>query len=198
MNPRTQRRWLADQAARCMSEFLIDDPLQALRRVMQRQRAVPDRRNWPDADEIRTALRDHQRLFHGPRQSRQLSLRREAAVEAMDFFAGFRPRLVGSVLDGTADAHSPVQLHLHSDDPEAVLLFLQEHAIAHRVGERRIHLRPRQPEPVPWLRFDADGIEFQLWVLPASSARQSPLQADGQTPMTRASRSRVLQLGAEA
>ena len=37
-----------------------------------------------------------------------LRARREAALRALEFFATFEPRLVGPVLDGTADAHSPV------------------------------------------------------------------------------------------
>lgn len=186
MTPREHRRWLAEQAARCMSERAIDDPLQALQRVMRHHGRGPDRRLWPDADEIRAALRDYQRLFHGNRQPRQLELRREAARAAMRFLAQFRPLLVGAVLDGSAGPHSPVQLHLHCDETEAVLRFLQEQCITHRVGERRLRLQPGTARTVPCVQLEADGIDFELWILPANLERQAPLQADGHGSMLRA------------
>lgn len=187
MNPQQHRRWLAEQAARCMSEMAIDDPMLALRRVLGRHGDRSDRRLWPKAEEIQAALRDYQRLFHGERQDRELQIRRAAAREAMRFLSAFRPLLVGAVLDGTADIHSPVQLHLHCDEAEAVLRFLQEQNIAHRVGERRIHVRPDHVEAVPCIQLQADGIDFELWLLPAISEWQAPLLQDGHTPMPRGS-----------
>ena len=195
MNHRERRRWLAEQAARCMSELAIDDPMRALRRVLGRQPGSNDRRQWPEADEIREALRDYQRLFRGSEQATHLETRRQAAREAMQFLAPFHPCLTGPVLDGTADAHSPVQLHLHSDDSETVLLFLERHGIAHHTGERRIHLPPHGVLAVPHLSFEADGIGFELWILPTASQRQPPLAADGRTPISRATPARVELLG---
>ena len=198
MNQREQRRWLAEQTARCMSEYAIDDPMAALRRVLARQGMTPDRRLWPEREEILTALRDYQRLFRRGDQATHLTARREAAIEAMRFFTAFRPRLTGAVLEGTADAHSAVQLHLHDDDPDAVLRFLHEHDIAHRIGERRLHLDPQRLIPVPWVSFVADGIDFELWLLPAASERQTPLASDGRTPLHRAGLSGVIKLGTKA
>lgn len=195
MNHNEQRRWLAEQAARCMSELAIDDPMKALRRVLGRQRRTIDRRQWPEPDEIRASLRAYQRLFRGPEQGAHLDVRRQAAIEAMRFFAPFHPVLVGAVLDGTADAHSPVQLHLHGDDPEALLLFLDRHGIAHDTGERRIHLSPQRVAAVPHLTLDADGIGFELWLLPSTSERQPPLANDGRTPIPRATPAAVMRLG---
>ena len=189
-----QRQLLAEQAARWMSENALDDPGAALRRVLARQPALPDRRLWPDAAEILAALRDYQHLFRGGDQPAHLAARRQSAIEAMRFFTTFRPRLVGAVLEGTADANSPVQLHLHHDDVEQVLLFLHEHDIPHQLGERRIHLDARGPSLVPQIGFDADGTGFQLLLLPLQSERQGPLQADGRTPMQRAALPAVLRL----
>ncbi|MEJ5208390.1 hypothetical protein [Denitratimonas sp. CY0512] len=194
-NPRSQRRLLAEQAARWMSEHALDDPAVALRRMLARLPSAPDRRQWPDPAEILDALRQYQRLFRSTEQPTQLEQRREAAAEAMRFFSAFRPRLVGAVLEGTADANSPVQLHLHGDDGEALLLFLQEQGIAHRVGERSIHLDPRQQVRVPHVTFQADELDFELWLLPLRSERQAPLEADGRTPMHRASLTALRTLG---
>jgi len=182
-----QRSRLAERAARWMSEHGSDDPALALRRVVAAEgRAAPDRRQWPSLDEIREALLTRQRLFRGNAQSRALARRRDAALEAMGFFAPFHPMLTGAVLDGTADAHSPVQLHLHAESTEAVLGFLREHAIPYRLGERRIRLDARRQVDVPRIEFDADGVAFELWLLPEACARSAPLEPDGHAPMRRA------------
>lgn len=186
-NSGNRRHWLAEQAARWMSEHAIDDPLLALRRVLAREgSAAPDRRLWPDAEEIRAALQTYQRLFRGSSQARALHVRRKAALEAMRFFAAFRPCLVGAVLDGTADAHSPILLHLHADEPEGALAFLRENDIPHRLGERTIRLDAQRQIPVPCASFQADGLDWELWILPANCERSAPLECDGSTPMRRA------------
>lgn len=167
-----------------MSELAIDDPMQALRRVLARRHGALDRRQWPRAEEIRAALRDHQRLFRNDVRESHLTALRTAAREAMRFFAPFHPYLVGTVLDGTADRHSSVQLHLHADE-DAVLRFLADHAIRSDVGEARIHLAQRGLTRVPRLRLEADGIGFELWLLSSADERQGPLEADGLTPMRR-------------
>jgi len=59
----------------------------------------------PGNAEVLAELRDYQRLFQGEEQPRQLHRRREAAIPAMQFFERFEPRLVGSVLDGSADGN---------------------------------------------------------------------------------------------
>src|SRR3546814_18220118 len=68
------------------------------------------------------------RLFRplGDSHRAALRLRREAALRALEFFIGFDARLVGPVLDGTADANSPVTLQLYTDDADAVPRFLDE------------------------------------------------------------------------
>lgn len=182
-----QRSRLAERAARWMSEHGSDDPALALRRVVSAEgSAAPDRRQWPGLDEIREALLTRQRLFRGNAQSQALARRRNAALEAMEFFAAFHPMLTGAVLDGTADAHSQVQLHLHVESAESVLAFLREHDIPYRLGERRIRLDARRQLDVPRIEFDADGVAFELWLLPEACARSAPLEPDGHAPMRRA------------
>ncbi|MCX7563076.1 hypothetical protein OS176_05880 [Xanthomonadaceae bacterium XH05] len=198
MKPHEHRRWLAEQAARCMSEYAIDDPVLALRRVLSRQGAPPDRRSWPEPREILAALREYQRLFRGSAQATQLDARRATALDAMRFLASYRPRLVGAVLEGTADAHSPVQLHLHCDEPEAVMGFLQDQGISHQTSERRVQLDPQRSATVPHLSFVADSIEIELWLLPAECERHTPLAGDGRTPIPRAALGALLRQGAES
>lgn len=190
MKHREQRRWLAEQAARCMSEYAIDDPAAALRRVLGRQGATPDRRQWPEPAEILAALRDYQRLFRGQTQETHLVRRREAALQAMAFFARFQPRLVGPVLEGTADAHSPIHLHLHTDDTDAVPRFLDEAGIPAQPRSRRVRLDPvRDGDVLSWA-FSADGLAFDLLVLPQDALHHAPLGSD-RKPMKRASEAQL-------
>lgn len=189
-----QRQWLAEQAARWMHEHALDDPAQALRRVLARQPSPPDRRLWPESEEILSALRTYQRLFRPAGQVDPVAQRRQAALEALSFFTAWHPRLVGSVLEGTADLHSPVQLHLHADESEPLLGFMTEQGIPYRLGERTLQLNDQSRQNVPHIRFEADGITFELWVLPAQAERQPPLATDGRGAMRRVSRTQLLAL----
>ena len=117
---------IAQEAARLMSEHGIRDFHRAKLKAAERL-GILDTQALPRNHEIEQALREHQRLFQAESQPRLLQQRREAAVEAMRFLQAFEPRLVGAVLEGTADTHSAICLHVFSDDPEAVGLYLHEH-----------------------------------------------------------------------
>jgi hypothetical protein len=188
-----QRAALAQESARIMSEQGIHDYRQAVRKAAARL-GVNDQAALPAADEVERALREHQRLFAGDRQRNALLERRRAAVGAMRFLADYSPRLVGAVLDGTADQYSAVQLHLFSDDPDAVIRFLHEHSIPHTVGSRALQIEAGRSERVPLHAFVADGIEFELLVLGRERLRQAPLEPGGERRQARASRAAVQQL----
>ncbi len=102
---------LAQQCARIMDEEGVKDFLTAKRKAATRMR-ISNKALLPNNVEIEQALVEHQRLFKADERVAQLRILRETAVEAMRFFDQFRPRLVGSVLSGTATRHSDVNLHL--------------------------------------------------------------------------------------
>ena len=183
---RERRQRLAHEAARLMAEGGIRDFQMAKRKAAQRL-GIFDDASLPRNREIEDALRDYQRLFLGDRQQADLRHRREAALRALEFFTAFQPRLVGPVLDGTADAHSPVLLHLHSDDADAVPRWLDEQGIPAQARTRRLRLdREREAEVPAWL-FGAEGLGFEVLVLPLDGLRQAPLSAIDEKPMRRAS-----------
>jgi len=190
---RERRQQLAIEAARVMSEGGIRDFHQAKLKAAQRL-GIHDDQSLPRNSEIEAALREYQRLFQGDALSSLLRDRREAAAQAMSFLAGFEPRLVGPVLDGTADVHSAVSLHVHSDDATSVCRFLADHAIPYDESARRLRLdRERQAE-FPVLLFNADGVAFDLTLLPLDLLRQAPLDRSGGLPMRRASLSGLQRL----
>jgi hypothetical protein len=193
---RRNRLRIAQEAARLMSEHGIRDFHHAKLKAAERL-GILDTQALPRNLEIEQALREHQRLFLADSQPQLLRQRREAAIEAMHFLAAFEPRLVGAVLEGTADAHSAVCLHVFSDDPDAVGLYLREHGVPIETQTRRLrNNRDDQPE-YPVLLFTADELPFDLTVLPRDALRQAPLDRTDDRPMRRATQAQVEILLAE-
>ena len=182
---RERRHRLAHEAARLMAEGGIRDYHQAKLKAAARL-GIHDDASLPRNREIEDALREYQRLFAGDAHASGLRARREAALRALEFFAPFDARLVGSVLEGTADANAPVALHLHADDPEAVPRFLEEHGIPAEARTRRLRLDPERTLDAPVWLFSAEDFTFDLTVLPASVLRQAPLSGVDERPMKRA------------
>jgi hypothetical protein len=190
------RRRIAIEAARLISEHGIRDYQMAKRKAAQHV-GVSDEGYLPRNREIEEALREHQRLFRATEQPRALRTRRQAARDAMRFLQRFEPRLVGAVLDGTADTHSPVSLHVFDDSPEAVAGFLRDHGIAFEARARTLRLHRERSAEFPVLLFDADGVAVDITVFPRDALRQAPLDRIDERPQQRASLAMVDALLAE-
>lgn len=187
------RRRVALEAARLISEHGIRDFQLAKRKAAERLHAL-DESSLPKNREIEEALREHQGLFQGGDQPRQLRALREAACEAMRYFTRFAPRLVGSVLDGTANTFSPVCLHLFCDTPETVLAFLNDDDLAFDEDSRRLRLDAKRSFDFPVLRMSQSGVDFDLTLLPLDAIRQAPLDRSGERPLQRAALAAVERL----
>lgn len=182
-----QRRRIAVEAARLISEEGIRDFHVAKHKAAARL-GILDQLYLPKNSEIDTALREHQRLFQSDTQPQLLQQRRVVALEAMRFFAQFEPRLVGAVLDGSADKYSAVCLHLFSDDPQAVRLKLNENRIPFNEESRPLRLNREDSAEFPVYLFSANNVAVDLTLLPLDLLRQSPLSCIDKKPMKRASR----------
>jgi hypothetical protein len=183
---RELRRRVALEAARLMSESGIRDFALAKRKAAERLGAF-DEGSLPKNIEIEDALREHQRLFQADQHPLHLRQLRESACAAMQFFTRFEPRLVGAVLEGTADRHSAVGLHLFSDAPEEVLLLLDEQGIPYTEGQRRVRVSRDVQAEFPVLQVMRDGTAFDLTIFPPDAIRQAPLDRVDERPMRRAS-----------
>ena len=193
---RERRQHLAFEAARLMAEGGVRDYHQAKLKAAQRL-GIFDDASLPRNREIEDALREYQRLFLGSDQAQDVRRRREAALRALEFFREFEPRLVGPVLDGTADANSVVALHLHSDDADAVTRHFEEHGVPVVARSRHLRLdRDRDGDFPVWL-FAAEDLSFDVTVLPADVLRQAPLSGIDGKPMRRASAAQLRALLAE-
>jgi hypothetical protein len=180
------RQSVAAEAARLMSEQGIRDFRQAKHKAAQRL-GLSDEQSLPRNAEIEEALRQHQRLFEGPGHDLLLESRRRAALEAMRFFERFDPRLVGAVLDGTADRHCAVCLHLFCDNPVEVDEFLLSQGIPFETQSRRLRVQRDQWQDYPVYLFAAADTPVDITVLPVDAVRQAPIDRSGDRPMARAS-----------
>ena len=116
------RRQLAYSAARMIAEDGAD--YATAKQKAARQAGLADANLLPDNQEIEEALREYQELYQKDDQQAHLRHLREVALKVMREFEGFRPALVGAVLSGTAGQFSDVNLHLYTDDPKALSMFL--------------------------------------------------------------------------
>jgi hypothetical protein len=184
------RARIAHEAARLMTDSGLRDYAAAKHKAALRL-GVGDEAALPKNSEIEEALRAYQRLFEGDAHTQLLRALRETALEAMRFLSMFEPRLVGAVLDGTADRHSNVCLHLFSDDPDAPVRLLEEHGIPYETEQRRVRLTQDSYAEYPVLRFAADDTAIDLTVFPHDALRQPPLDRVDGKPMQRATRPQV-------
>ncbi|MFP4251798.1 MAG: hypothetical protein ACOCY2_00275 [Guyparkeria sp.] len=142
-----------------------------------------------DLDRLEIELSQYQATFHPEQQERLAALRR-ATVEAMTFFAEFRPRLVGDVLTGTADTYSPIVLQLFAATPEQVIERLLAHDIPFEESETSYQYRDGRSERVSVFAFGAGDDHVVLEVFPEEGLREVPL-APGGGKLRRASRQQV-------
>ncbi len=187
------RRRVALEAARLISEQGIRDFRHAKHKAAERL-SIHEQLALPSNGEIEAALREHQRLFLSQSQPSELRQYRLAALAAMRFLSHFEPRLVGAVLNGTADEHSAVCLHLFSDPTEQVNLYLAEHGISYTAHSRRLRMDHRHEIEVPVILLSMDNLPFDLTVLPRDGLQQSPLDRIDHRPLQRANLRTVQEL----
>lgn len=180
------RRRIAVEAARLMAQHGIRDYRHAKTRAAERL-GIHDERCLPDNSQIDAALREHQRLFQSQSQPRMLRQLRETAALAMRELARFEPRLVGAVLEGTADEHSAICLHLYTDQADEVRHYLSDHGIAFQLHDRHLRLSRQLDATFPAFVFAVDQANIDLTVLPYDLLRQAPLERIAEKPMRRAS-----------
>jgi len=187
------RRALAQEAARVMAEHGIRDFLFAKRKAAERF-GVVDGSVLPRNTEIEEALQEYQRLFGGDAHLESLQAQREVALEVMRRLVQFQPRLVGSVLQGTATEHDDVLLHVFADRAESVTFRLMDQGVPFEVGERRTRLNAERIVQQPALRLDVDGQSVEIVVFPVDGIRQAPISPVDGKPMRRADLNEVSSL----
>ena len=179
-----ERNRIAHLAARLMAEDGIED-YAAAKRKAARQAGIPDTRQLPTNEEIDVALRTHQALYGGDAHIERLRELRSRALEVMRGLKRFNPYLTGSVLTGTAGKYADINLQLYTDDGKDVELFLIDHDIAYRAGERRLWCGAAARK-LPAFSVDDDGLEIEIVVLELDDLRQPVRTTPEGKPLERA------------
>lgn len=176
-----------------MAESGLHD-FSSARRKAAEQLGVHNQRLLPANDEIEVALREYQRLFQHNSQSEALLALRHTALNAMRLFAPFKPRLVGPVLNGTADRYTPIYLHLFADTPEELGIFLMEQKMPFEQSERHVRYPGEREEQRPLFRFMAGEESLELTLFPPQGLREAPLSPVDGKPMHRAEQGELQRL----
>jgi hypothetical protein len=179
------RRDIAFEAARIMATEGQHNFMAAKRKAAERIGASP-RLALPSNIEVEEALRAYQELYGGERHKGHLLHLREVALFAMRALDRFCPRLVGPVLDGTADAHSRVSLHLFSDPPDAIAMHLQDQGVNYRQEQRKIRWHDGGHRTIQLLVADVDGTSVEMALFEAIDLRQAPPSPVDGRPQRRA------------
>lgn len=192
-----QRQHMAQLAARLMAEQGIRDFRIAKQKAAQHLGIDVRNSILPKNIEIEHALAEHQRLFAADEQPGRLRAMRDAALQAMRLMGDFKPRLVGDVLSGLADAHSDIQLHVFAEHSESFDFFLERQGIPFEIVERRYRVGRDAHRFYPAFRFVAGEHGFEATLFGATEIREAPRSLVDGRPMQRASAARLERLIAD-
>lgn len=187
------RQMVAQEAARIIINHGIRDYRAAKIKAAERL-GLNARGSLPGNSEIERAVGKHHQLFGGESHTVLLRAIRQSALSAMKLLSAFNPRLVGPVLNGTADDNSAISLHVFADSPEAVALLLGDQDIQYRPYERRLRSRRDQTDTFAGFEFRHDTIDVQATIFPVDGIRQAPLSPIDGKPMDRADAGRLQKL----
>lgn len=187
------RQHVAFEAARILATEGQRNYFHAKQKAAERI-GLTSRRGLPSNSEIEDALKSWQTLHGGDSHAANLRLMREQALEAMRYFGDFSPRLVGPVLEGTADKHARICLHLFSDDPDEVPRFLMQHNHPFEQETRRIRWHNGDYRNVEIVAFEAGDQTVELLLLDTKDARQAPPSPIDGKPQRRAAMAEIRQL----
>ncbi len=140
----------------------------------------------PSNVEVKDALLSYQALYGGLAHRENIDRMRRIAALCMEWLQEFQPRLVGSVLDGTASAHSRVALHVFTDVIELLILFLRERATDFVQEQRQIRWFDGGHRFVPVVVIEKDDVEIEMTVFDTLQLRQSPPSPIDGRPQQRA------------
>lgn len=135
---------------------------------------VSQRLALPSNLEVQEALQNYQRLYGGQQHANNLEHLRLVAVSVMNSLLDYSPRLVGSVLDGTAGKHSRIAMHVFCDVPEDLVVNLLDMGKPFGQEQRQIRWHDGSHKTVPILVIEENGTEIELAVFNRIDLRQAP------------------------
>ena len=163
---------IASVAARLMAEDGITDYQQAKRKAA-RQLGLPDNSPFPDNADVEQQLREYRSIYQDEDHQIRLHALRQSALDLLELLADFSPYLTGSVLDGTAGAHSNIDIFLFADSAKEVEIFLLNRNIQVE------HAEPRNERAEAVLVIETDTADANLVIFPPQLERVAMKYRDG-------------------
>ena len=179
------RQRLAQEAAQIMLESGTNDYFMAKKKAAEHLGAI-DTHNMPSNSEVEEAMMTYQRIFRADSQPVALLRFRKAALEAMKFFKEFKPLLSGSVLRGTADVHSLVNLHVFANSTEEIDMLLIRYQIPYEIIEKRMRFGVDAIQTHMAYQFAANEVPIEVVVFLNDGIHQPPVSPVDGRPMQRA------------
>jgi len=190
------RRLIAAEAARIMCTQSQFNYRVAKQKAAERL-GIDLRTTMPSNAEVESALRAYQGFYGGQQHIRHLQKRREVALTVMRSLELFCPRLVGPVLEGTANEYARVALHVFNDPPDAVVMHMLDKGLVYRTEQRKIRWHDGTHRQVQLLITNVDEIEVELTLFNCLDLRQAPPSPVDGRPQKRAPLSEVERLLAD-
>jgi hypothetical protein len=163
---------IANTAARLMAEDGITD-LQLAKRKAVKQLGLPEHTALPDNAEVEAELHTYRSIFPDEEHDERLLALRQTALVILELLTDFRPYLTGSVLDGTANEHSNIDIFIFADSAKEVEIFLLNRKIEFD------HVEPRNDKAEAVLVMETDTADANLVIFPQQLERVSMKYRDG-------------------
>ena len=187
------RRIIAAEAARIMSTQSLSNYRVAKQKAAERLGVSPHT-SLPSNAEVESALREYQKIYGGQHHFDHIQKKRNAALVVMRALEAFNPRLVGPILEGTADKHARVTLHVFNDPPDAVVIHLLDIGRVFRSQQRKIRWHDGSYRQVQLLLTSAEDEDVELTLFNSMDLRQAPPSPIDGRPQKRAPISEVERL----
>jgi len=182
------RRMIAQEAARLMYEEGVKEYRDAKRKAARRfggQDRAPLGAHLPTNAEIHEQFRRLLALHEEQILPERLLRLRLLALRLMECLAPFEPRLVGSVLKGTATERSDIDLHLFADSLEEVESHLAERDIPFTTEIVSVR-KDGEFRDFPHIYLDEEGVEVECSLYPRQDRHRVPRSSITGRPMERA------------
>jgi hypothetical protein len=170
---RELRRTVCEESARILAEEGVRDYQRAKRKACERLGIDPFI-GLPRNSEIAQAVAARLRLFQGDTLETRYRQHLELALHGMDLLQRFSPRAVGTLLDGSVTAQTPVQIHVFAPTPEEVHASLDGQGVPFELHDKRYRFGRNRHRLVSGLRFIVNEIVVEVSVFPDNHGFDPP------------------------
>ena len=133
-----------------------------------------DKQFLPSNADIQIELQRYLQLFHADAQADLQRSRWQTAHRLMQRLEIFQPRLVGALIHGTADQHTPIQLHVFADPEEQILQWLLDKSISYQLSQRRMQFSGQRYRKISVCNSVFEGVPVELLLFNSLELREAP------------------------